>query len=1021
MATPIILSTGSSSGAGTADQGRNDLVIGETVALSDTEALNLGGSYVWVFEDTPIGSSVGMINSTTATPSFIPDVNGSYRVRCTVGGSDFSVEVLAVPLPNSGGRIPSFEEELEYDAAGNTKGWHYSMTEWMRAVDTSLISTLQSAYDASAALAGTAVILSPNGAVDIQRNGIDSNFPSSPLVLRNITPATALEPQQWSPALGFWGTAWDGSVSVTTVWSIMAEPIDGVATSVDLIFSAIPDGGVPAEVGRLTSAGALEFPSAVLAANTASGGDLLVVGNAAAPVSANNALTVYHDRGELVDGLIYAGVNTKHTGSKTAAGDFLGGVTGVFGIGNMGADNIRDWSIASLPTLSGVQASVTMDNPAVPVIIASAASFAANNAYPPGNVTITSLHGLWVQAQTGGTNNYGVYVQEPSGGTINDAIHVVGGRSYFGGNVEAAGNISIDSTAGLFLNGSGGSMQIHQDAGFIAFAIGANQMTLGTASLDLKMAASATVPRLSFTGGGGIGAPATGEVAVITASLTAARWDSAQNQINTGTVEAPLLWLGERAAALANVAGKGQIWVDNNVAQTAYFTDDAGVDFPIGGDLAPGAYTHPNHSGDVTSVADGATTITAGVVTNAKLANMANQTFKGRTTAGPGGPEDLTATQATAMLDNFTSTLKGLVPLSGGGTTNFLRADGTWVAPPGAGGGNTLDAAYDQGGAGAGRTVTVDTGAVDLQIDAIGATADAALILSNNTVAADGAQQFSPTLEFVGSGWKTDATASSQQVKLHQQLVTIQGAPSPAGALITAVSIENVSAGAYTTIHAINSEGQNLAVDGSVGDPSWSFLDHGTVGLYYEATDTLSITTDSTKRAEFDDTGRFRIVSNGTAATPSFASTGAPTGLYWDTLALGLSTNGSEHLLLTTVSATAKNAVFTGQVGSPQATLTSGATISTDCNLGNSFTLPLAEVGATMSNPTNAIAGFTYLWRIVQTTSTTRTITTWGTEFHFPGGTAPTLSTGIGDVDVVTGYYDGTNFLCTFQADFRTT
>jgi hypothetical protein len=31
----------------------------------------------------------------------------------------------------------------------------------------------------------------------------------------------------------------------------------------------------------------------------------------------------------------------------------------------------------------------------------------------------------------------------------------------------------------------------------------------------------------------------------------------------------------------------------------------------------------------------------------------------------------------------FTSVLKGLVPPSGGGTTNFLRADGTWAAPPG--------------------------------------------------------------------------------------------------------------------------------------------------------------------------------------------------------------------------------------------------------------------------------------------------------------------------------------------------
>lgn len=164
--------------------------------------------------------------------------------------------------------------------------------------------------------------------------------------------------------------------------------------------------------------------------------------------------------------------------------------------------------------------------------------------------------------------------------------------------------------------------------------------------------------------------------------------------------------------------------------------------------VATGAnnYAHPNHTGDVTSVGDGATTIAnnavsnakaaqmaantvkanataatanqadlavgtntvvgrvagnivaaqlvdaqvaAGTLTNAKLANVATATLKGRVTAGSGAPEDLTGTQATALLDTFTSTLKGLAPASGGGTTNFLRADGTWAAPPGGGGGGS--------------------------------------------------------------------------------------------------------------------------------------------------------------------------------------------------------------------------------------------------------------------------------------------------------------------------------------------
>jgi hypothetical protein len=69
--------------------------------------------------------------------------------------------------------------------------------------------------------------------------------------------------------------------------------------------------------------------------------------------------------------------------------------------------------------------------------------------------------------------------------------------------------------------------------------------------------------------------------------------------------------------------------------------------------IASGAnnYTHPNHSGDVTSSGDGATTIANDVVTNAKLANMAQSTLKGRATASTGDPEDLSASSVRTLLN----------------------------------------------------------------------------------------------------------------------------------------------------------------------------------------------------------------------------------------------------------------------------------------------------------------------------------------------------------------------------------
>ena len=95
-------------------------------------------------------------------------------------------------------------------------------------------------------------------------------------------------------------------------------------------------------------------------------------------------------------------------------------------------------------------------------------------------------------------------------------------------------------------------------------------------------------------------------------------------------------------------------------------------------------------TGEVTGSGTGsfAATIAGNAVTNAKLADVASGTLKGRATAGTGDPEDLTGAQATALLDVFGAAAKGLAPASGGGTANFLRADGTWASPGGGGGGS---------------------------------------------------------------------------------------------------------------------------------------------------------------------------------------------------------------------------------------------------------------------------------------------------------------------------------------------
>jgi hypothetical protein len=136
-------------------------------------------------------------------------------------------------------------------------------------------------------------------------------------------------------------------------------------------------------------------------------------------------------------------------------------------------------------------------------------------------------------------------------------------------------------------------------------------------------------------------------------------------------------------------------------------------------------------TGDVTGSGTGsfAATIANDAVTNAKAANMAQATIKGRAAgAGTGDPTDLTGTQATAILDVGTSSLQGVAPASGGGTTNFLRADWTWAAPAGGsspGGSDTHVQFNDAGALGGEAAFAYDKTSNILTVPDLVATGDA--------------------------------------------------------------------------------------------------------------------------------------------------------------------------------------------------------------------------------------------------------------------------------------------------------
>ncbi|MEO6299987.1 MAG: DUF2793 domain-containing protein, partial [Paracoccaceae bacterium] len=90
----------------------------------------------------------------------------------------------------------------------------------------------------------------------------------------------------------------------------------------------------------------------------------------------------------------------------------------------------------------------------------------------------------------------------------------------------------------------------------------------------------------------------------------------------------------------------------------------------ITGTLA--AAQEPAHTGDVINAAGSLVlAVAANAVTNSKLAQVATATIKGRTTAGTGSPEDLTPTQAKAVLAIASGDVSGLGALAMASTVSL--------------------------------------------------------------------------------------------------------------------------------------------------------------------------------------------------------------------------------------------------------------------------------------------------------------------------------------------------------------
>ncbi|OHE72087.1 MAG: hypothetical protein A2Z99_06090 [Treponema sp. GWB1_62_6] len=227
---------------------------------------------------------------------------------------------------------------------------------------------------------------------------------------------------------------------------------------------------------------------------------------------------------------------------------------------------------------------------------------------------------------------------------------------------------------------------------------------------------------------------------------------------------------------------------------------------------------------------------------------------------------------------------------------------------------------------------------LSLTKDSIGATQvdTSGIALLNTTVAAAGAQQYSPALRFSGQGWKTDAVAGSQEVEFRMYAAPVQGAANPSGGLWFESSLNG---GAYGNPIKLMSTG-NIAFADNAGI-QWTTGDANVRIVGSRTGSSLTFYTGNTSQLNIDSGGtttlkRVILAPVATSGTPS------ATGSWF-----------SQSAQTFTDSATAASGTAALWVGNSWASHTLAATnltVTTTAAIGNDFLPPVAGTNQTLSN-----------------------------------------------------------------------
>lgn len=216
--------------------------------------------------------------------------------------------------------------------------------------------------------------------------------------------------------------------------------------------------------------------------------------------------------------------------------------------------------------------------------------------------------------------------------------------------------------------------------------------------------------------------------------------------------------------------------------------------------------------------------------------------------------------------------------------------------------------------------------------------------------------------------------------------------------------------------------GTGVAVFGTSPSFTTSILGSATFSAFNTVTTNLSIagaattfTEGGTPTTGLTATYFGNATASGQTKTLNFGTGGASgstTAINIGSATAGATTNVTINGTTTLTNATAR------QYGATIQTLTDGATVTWNANSGSQAIWTIGGTGRTLSI-TNPIVGSFYTLKLIQDGTGSRTITTYPTNTKWSGGVAPTLTTTAGAVDIISFWYDGTNYNAMYSLDVK--